>query len=61
MAASTTRPNAANTPKDVAWLREHSQGRDVDLHDVSDEWAQLALQGPEAEAILQKSVDAVKT
>jgi aminomethyltransferase len=50
--------NAANTPKDVAWLREHGGGRDLDLRDVSDEWAQVALQGPEAEAILQQLVDA---
>jgi glycine cleavage system T protein (aminomethyltransferase) len=44
--------NAGNTPKDVAWLLDHARGRDVDVADVSRGWCQLALQGPQAEAIL---------
>jgi aminomethyltransferase len=48
--------NAANTDKDYAWIREHLSG-DVKAENVSDRWAQLALQGPNAQAILQKLTD----
>jgi aminomethyltransferase len=44
--------NAANRAKDVAWLESHVAGEELQLADESEEWAQLALQGPEAEAIL---------
>lgn len=37
--------NASNRMKDVAWMKEHITG-DVEFKDVSDEYAQLALQGP---------------
>ena len=37
--------NASNRHKDVAWIREHLSG-DVEFEDVSDSYAQLALQGP---------------
>jgi aminomethyltransferase len=48
--------NAANTDKDFAWIREHlSEG--VEAENVSDRWAQLALQGPKAQAILQRLTD----
>jgi len=47
--------NAANTAKDVAWLREHARGFEVELADESDAWAQIALQGPLASAILRRS------
>lgn len=46
-------PNAANLEKDVAWMNEQRSG-DVNIHDVSAETALLALQGPKAEAILQR-------
>ncbi|WP_147635432.1 glycine cleavage system aminomethyltransferase GcvT [Risungbinella massiliensis] len=45
--------NASNTEKDVAWLREH-QSDDVEIEDVSEDYVQLALQGPLAQQILQK-------
>ena len=45
--------NAGNTPKDVAWLRYHAKGYDLRLDDESDQWCQLALQGPRAQAILE--------
>ncbi|BAU27377.1 aminomethyltransferase [Aneurinibacillus soli] len=48
--------NAANIEKDEAWLRQHAEG-DVVITNVSDETAQLALQGPLAERILQKLTD----
>lgn len=45
--------NAANREKDFAWMKDHVIG-DVTVTDVGDEWGQLALQGPKAEAILSK-------
>jgi aminomethyltransferase len=45
--------NAANTEKDFEWLNEHLFG-DVELANISQEIAQLALQGPLAEQVLQK-------
>ncbi|WP_100331545.1 glycine cleavage system aminomethyltransferase GcvT [Bacillus xiapuensis] len=47
--------NAANTEKDFQWLMQHKEA-DVQLENVSNQWAQLALQGPLAEAVLQKLV-----
>ncbi|MDO4281406.1 MAG: glycine cleavage system aminomethyltransferase GcvT [Peptococcaceae bacterium] len=44
--------NAANRDKDVAWLKAHAFG-DAWFTDVSDEWGQLALQGPLALKILE--------
>jgi aminomethyltransferase len=43
--------NASNIEKDFNWLQNHLIG-DVALNDVSEETALLALQGPNAEAIL---------
>lgn len=45
--------NAANTEKDVAWFLSHVT-EDVVVVDVSAKYAQVALQGPKAEIILQK-------
>lgn len=45
--------NAANIDKDFAWLQSHIID-DVDLVNVSSQYAQLALQGPLAEQVLQK-------
>jgi aminomethyltransferase len=45
--------NASNLEKDWAWVSEHADGLDVDLQNVSDETALLALQGPAARGILQ--------
>lgn len=45
--------NAANTNKDLEWLFAHLP-KDVSLTDRSSEIAQMALQGPKAEQILQK-------
>ena len=46
--------NAANREGDLAHFREHTQDLDVEVVDESDDWALLALQGPEAAAILQR-------
>lgn len=45
--------NAANREKDFQWIKAHEFG-DVSFTDVSDDWAQLALQGPKAMEILRK-------
>jgi len=45
--------NASNTDKDEEWIRSHQTG-DVTIENVSDRFVQLALQGPESEAIIRK-------
>ncbi|HSE89407.1 MAG TPA: glycine cleavage system aminomethyltransferase GcvT [Candidatus Binatia bacterium] len=44
--------NASNSDKDFAWIQEHAEGN-VALENASSRYAQLALQGPLAEKILQ--------
>jgi aminomethyltransferase len=44
--------NASNTAKDARWIQGHAD-RQVEVEDVSAKYAQLALQGPLAAAILQ--------
>lgn len=48
--------NAANRHKDVEWMKSHLKG-DVTFQDISDEMAQLALQGPLSHEILIKLAD----
>ncbi|MFL6518481.1 MAG: glycine cleavage system aminomethyltransferase GcvT [Bacillus sp. (in: firmicutes)] len=45
--------NAANIDKDFEWMKRHVKG-EVTLKNISNETAQLAIQGPKAERILQK-------
>jgi len=45
--------NASNREKDYAWMRKHQFG-EVIFTDVSDHYAQLALQGPGAMEILRR-------
>jgi len=47
--------NASNTEKDYEWLNNNALGN-IKIKNVSLDYAQLALQGPEAQAILQKLV-----
>ncbi|SEH61666.1 aminomethyltransferase [Halobacillus karajensis] len=49
--------NAANRVKDYEWLKKHIQGEEVTIEDVSDEYVQLAIQGPKAEQTLQTITD----
>src|SRR5688572_4845244 len=49
--------NASNSDKDFEWLVETAKGMDVDVKNVSDDWAQLAVQGPAAERTLQPLSD----
>ncbi len=48
--------NAGNRHKDVAWMQQHLFG-DVTFADISDQVAQIALQGPHADVILRKLTD----
>jgi aminomethyltransferase len=56
--------NAANIDKDWAWMQQHAErlrvgaqsagmGFDIDLRNVSDDYGQLAVQGPESEHIME--------
>lgn len=48
--------NAGNIDKDYAWMQQHlSEG--VQIENISPQTAQLAIQGPLAESILQKLTD----
>ncbi|MEM2750104.1 MAG: glycine cleavage system aminomethyltransferase GcvT [Nitrososphaerales archaeon] len=49
--------NAINREKDFEWLSKNSMNFSVDLIDITDESALIALQGPLAPMILQKMVD----
>lgn len=48
--------NAGNTDKDFAWMQEHLIDG-VQIENISPQTAQLAIQGPLAESILQKLTD----
>lgn len=45
--------NASNTDKDFAWIMENKK-YDVDIKNISDKIGQLAIQGPQAEPLMQK-------
>lgn len=49
--------NASNADKDFAWMQQHSEGFNIQLENVSDHTTMLALQGPQAEAILDRVSD----
>jgi len=44
--------NAANIDKDWAWIQQQGKGFEVLLNNKSDDYAQLAIQGPEAENVV---------
>jgi glycine cleavage system T protein (aminomethyltransferase) len=49
--------NAANHDADAAWLRANAGGFDVEIVDVHDDYAMLAVQGPVAREIVQAISD----
>ena len=49
--------NASTTEKDWEWIKSHHSRESVELNNVSAEYCQLALQGPDAQTILQKLTD----
>jgi aminomethyltransferase len=46
--------NAGNIDKDVAWIRENANGFDVKIDHLSENYGELAIQGPEAEKTLKE-------
>jgi aminomethyltransferase len=51
--------NAGTTDKDWEWINSHQSGEHVELSNASADYCQIALQGPDAIAILQKLTDTV--
>jgi aminomethyltransferase len=49
--------NASTTEKDWQWITSQHDGDSVELKNVSADYCQLALQGPDAQTILQKLTD----
>ena len=49
--------NASNHERDLAWLAEHSDGFDATVSDAASDHAMLALQGPDARAILARHIE----
>jgi aminomethyltransferase len=46
--------NAANIDKDIDWIKTNTTGYDVDIEHLSDYYGQLAIQGPDSEAIVNE-------
>jgi aminomethyltransferase len=49
--------NAANHERDLDWFARHASGFDVTVSDVASNYAMLALQGPDARAILARHIE----
>lgn len=49
--------NAGTTDKDWDWIKSHQQNENVELRNVSADYCQIALQGPDAISILQTLTD----
>ena len=49
--------NAANHAADVGWFRTHAERFDVDVFDLVDRFAMVAVQGPEARVLVQELCD----
>ncbi|HYY69305.1 MAG TPA: glycine cleavage system aminomethyltransferase GcvT [Terriglobales bacterium] len=50
--------NAGTREKDAAWVRDNVRGFRCMAENVSDDYTQIAIQGPKAQALLQKLTDA---
>ena len=46
--------NAANIDKDWEWMQAQAKGFDIDLQNRSDFYGQIAVQGPEAEDVVER-------
>jgi aminomethyltransferase len=46
--------NAGTREKDISWVRQNLAGFDCGIHDLSDAYTQLAIQGPRAVDVLKK-------
>jgi aminomethyltransferase len=49
--------NASNVDKDFAWMLQVADKFDVELVNLSEDYSEIALQGPKAQEILQKLTD----
>lgn len=49
--------NASNHARDLSWFTDHAGDFDVAVRDAADDYAMLALQGPEARAILSRHIE----
>ena len=49
--------NSANHEKDLAWMQAHASEFDVDVLDVADDFAMLAVQGPTARPLVESLAD----
>lgn len=47
--------NASNIAKDFQWIVEHSTGYDLKIENLSDYYGEVAVQGPHAEACIEKT------
>lgn len=45
--------NAANIDKDFAWIQKQAAGFNVKVDNESDWWGQIAVQGPQAESVVE--------
>lgn len=48
--------NAANIEKDVAWIRRNSERFNVEINDLSLDLSELAVQGPNSEEVLARTL-----
>lgn len=46
--------NAANIDKDWEWMQRNAEGYDIDIRNLSDQYGQLAVQGPDSEAVVEQ-------
>ena len=46
--------NAANIDKDWQWKRQNADGFDIDLQNRSDDFGQIAVQGPDSEKVVEE-------
>ena len=50
--------NAGTREKDFSWVRDHTRDFDCEVENLSDDFTQIAIQGPKAVDLLQKLTDA---
>jgi glycine cleavage system T protein (aminomethyltransferase) len=49
--------NASNHERDLAWMRRQARGYDVTVHDRLNDFAMLAVQGPQARELVARLAD----
>lgn len=46
--------NAANINKDINWIQQQAEGFDIEIDNLCDQLGELAIQGPEAEYVMEQ-------